>query len=275
MKPYYLTLTESALRELLTKQGLDTAGLERIVTHVQELKRQARSERAYRKQHVKEWRSLLTPLRQEWNNAKVGAAYAPDNALRVAAFDAYAEVLYALHERLERVAFNDVDPIMPSQFATDINTRNAKAGKEFRVPHNGVHWVDWVKPKERAYVERAFAEWGASGTKKKHAKTKEPFKRIDGDKVFAKKKTRLLTAATNERDSLYRQYEAAMQGLAARERQLAQTGSQRLADPSDLHLRLEERLNKARRAVSVLTRWAQDDGALPRTWHGVLTMNGA
>jgi hypothetical protein len=275
MKPYYLTLTERALRELLTKQGLDTAGLERIVAHVQELKRQARSERAYRNQHTKEWRALLTPLRQEWNNAIVGAAYAPDNALRVVAFNAYADALYALHERLARVAFNDVDPVMPSQFAIDINTRNAKAGKDFRVAHNGVHWVDWVKPSERALVERAFAEWAAAGTKKKRAKTKEPFKRIDGDKVFAKKHTRLLTAAMKERDSLYRQYEAAMQGLAARERQLAQSGSQRLEDPTDLHIRLELRLNKARRAVATLTRWTQDDGALPRTWHGVLTTKGA
>jgi hypothetical protein len=272
MKPYYLTLSERKLRELLNRQGLAPDGVDRIVSHVQEQRRAVKAARAYRVQHVKEWRSLLTPLRQEWNNAKVGAAYAPDDALRVAAFEAYASVLYALHERLTLAAYNTASPITPSLFAVEINERNTKAGKNFRVRNNGVHWADWVRPKERESVEQAFAQWAESGTRKKQAKIKEPFKRVEGDKVFAKKKERLLNAVTNERDALQLKYEVALQGLAIREQTLADVKAKRLEDKNDVHLRLEKRLRKARRAHSILSRWEKADGALPRTWHGVLTL---
>lgn len=270
MKPYYLTLSEAKLRELLSKRGMADEGIERIVTHVVEAKRKARSERAYRKKHVQEWRALLTPLRQEWNNVNVGAQYAPDDALRVAAFQAYADVLYAVHDRLSALAFNDASPTTPAVFADELNKRNEKAGKTFRVPNNGAHWADWIKPSERAQVERAFAEWSAAGTRKKHAKTKEPFKRIEGDKVFAKNKERLIKAVTSERDTLTLKYEVAMQGLRIHEADHAARGSARKAKDSDVHLRVERRLSRARRALAILTRWEQDDGALPRTWHGVL-----
>jgi hypothetical protein len=270
MKPYYLTLSETKLREVLSKRGMTDEGVERIVAHVVEAKRKVRSERAYRKKHVQEWRALLTPLRQEWNNANVGEQYAPDDTLRVVAFQTYAEVLYALYERLSALAFNDVSPTTPAIFADELNKRNEKSGKSFRVPNNGTHWVDWVKPSERARVDHAFAEWSAAGTRKKHAKTKEPFKRVDGDKVFAKNKARLIKAVTSERDTLTLKYEIAMQGLRIHEADHAARGSERKAKNSDVHLRVERRLSKARRALSILTRWEQADGALPRTWHGVL-----
>jgi len=273
MKAYYLTLSEAKLRDTLTKRGLTRQGADRIVAQVQKIRHRLREERAYRMQHKKAWRALLTPLRQEWNNANVGAAYAPDDVLRVNAFTTYADTLDALHMRLTAVAFNHLDPVTPSVFAAQINERNEHAKKKFRVPNAGAHWVDWVKPSERENVERAFSEWAAAGIRKKHAKTKEPFKRVEGDKVFARNKARLLKAVTRECETLARLHDAAMQGLRLREADLAGIGAKRRKDESDLHLRLERRLAKARRALSILTRWEQDDGALPRTWHGVAKQN--
>jgi hypothetical protein len=270
MKAYYLTLPEAKLRGTLERSGLHREGIDRIVNHVQEVRHRKRIERAYRTQHSKAWRALLTPLRQEWNNANVGAAYAPDDVLRVQAFKTYADVLDSVHMRLTAAAFNHLEPMTPSVFAAQVNERNEQGQAKFRIPNGGSHWADWVKPSERVRVERAFAEWLESGTRKKHAKTKEPFKRVEGDKVFAKNKERLLKAVTKEHETLSRAYEAAMQGLAKREADLAEYGAKRQEGESDLHLRLERRLAKAKKALSILTRWTKDDGALPRTWHGVL-----
>lgn len=270
MKAYYVTLPEAKLRALLEKRGLASSGVDRIVERVQALRQQARADKAYRIQHRKAWRALLTPLKQEWHNANVGATYAPGDALRVEAFTIYADILDAVHLRLTAAAFNYLSPVTPAVFASEINERNAQAKKHFRVPHSGVHWVDWVKTSERDRVENAFATWLAAGTRKKQAKTKEPFKRVEGDKAFAQNKERLFKAVTKEHETLTRTYAAAMQGLQRREADLAVFGAKRKGADNDLHLRLERRVAKARRALHLLTRWTQEDGALPRTWHGVL-----
>jgi hypothetical protein len=159
---------------------------------------------------------------------------------------------------------------MPAQTAAYLNDVHARTGNGFHIPNNGAHWVDWAPPKKRERVEQAFDDWMTSGTRKKKAKTKTPFLRVNRADKFEALHQRLLGAAMKERDTLTRMYEAAMQGVKHREAALAEMGVTPTPDANALHLRLAKRVNKAQRAVSTLTRWTREDGALPRTWHGVL-----
>jgi hypothetical protein len=94
--------------------------------------------------------------------------------------------------------------------------------------------------------------------------------RIDRIDKAEARRLRLLGAATKERDTLALRYEIALQG---HKRMLADYADMGFTPKEDLkapHLRLAKRISKAQRAINILTLWRQDDGALPRTWHGVL-----
>jgi hypothetical protein len=272
MTQHYATLTPKALTSKLKAQGLPGDAIFKAVEQAKTVRQALRSDRAFLRKHRQAWRSLLTPLRQEMNHAWGGMRYDEADALRADAFQLYAQTLEVMYYRLLQLTGPVVDGemAMPSRVAAQINEEIAQGGNGSPVPNGGVHWVDWVPPKARARVERAFDAWMMAGTRKKHAKTKVPFKRVEGDKVFAKNKERLLRAVTNELGTLTLKHEVALQGVAKRMAELAEYGAQRLGDESDLHLRLERRMVKARKALSILTRWTKDDGALPRTWHGVL-----
>jgi len=272
MTQHHATFTPRALTRKLKAQGLPGDAIFKAVEQAKTVRRALRSDREFLRKHRQAWRALLTPLRQEMNHAIGGMRYDESDDLRADAFQLYAHTLEVVYYRLLQLTGPVVDGemAMPSRVAAQINEEVARDGGGSPIPNGGVHWVDWVPPKAKARVERAFDTWIAAGTRKKHAKTKVPFKRVEGDKVFAKNKERLVKAVTKELGTLTLKHEVALQGLAKRETELAEYGALRLGDESDLHLRLERRVAKAKKALSILTRWTKDDGALPRTWHGVL-----
>lgn len=272
MTKYHATFTPRALAAKLKASGLPGDTVLKKVEQAKTMRRSLQSDRGFLRQHRIEWRSLLTPLRQELNHAIGGMRYDEADEMRTDAFDLYVQTLEAMHYKLLALSetFHGLKKAMPSQVAAHLNEAHAETGKGFHIPNNGVHWVDWAPPKKKARVEQVFDQWMTSGTRKRHAKAKIPFQRIDRGDRFAERKACLIRAATKERDTLSLMYSMAMQGLRAREAELADVGATRLPGKNELHTRLAKRMDKATRAIHLLLFRTQADGALPRTWHGVL-----
>lgn len=272
MTKHHATFTPRALESKLKASGMSGDAVFKAVEKAKRARRALQSDRVFLRHHRNEWRSLLTPLRQELNHAIGGLRYDEDDVLRCDAFDLYVQTLEGMYYKmlaLSETVHGDKKG-MPSQVAAHLNEVHAETGKGFHIPNRGVHWVDWAPPKKRASVEHAFDLWTTSGIRKRHAKGKTPFLRIDKGGRFDKRRATLLAAAHKERATLTLQYEVAMQGVRKREAELAEVGATRKPAKNELHTRLAKRIDKATRAIHLLTLRTQADGALPRTWHGVL-----
>jgi hypothetical protein len=198
--------------------------------------------------------------------------YDEDDVLRTDAFEVYVATLEQMYFKLLALSetITGERKSMPAETAAQLNEAHEETGRGFRIPNNGVHWVDWTPPKRREKVEQAFNDWIASGTRKKKAKTKKPFQRVMRGDRFDAARQRLLGAATKERDTLALRYEIALQGHQHRMDEYADMGFTPKEDKKAPHLRLAKRVDKAARALNILRQWTREDGALPRTWHGVL-----
>jgi len=272
MTHYHATFTPRELARKLKAQGMPGTEVLVAVEKAKTRRRALQSDREFLRKHRQEWRSLLTPLRQELNHAQGGMRYDEDDVYRTDAFEMYAATLEQMYFKLLALSETILDgrKAMPAQTAAHLNEIHATTNRGFPIPNNGVHWVDWAPPNRKERVEQLFHEWLAAGTRKKHAKTKTPFLRIDRIDKAEARRLRLLGAATKERDTLALRYEIALQG---HKRMLADYADMGFTPKEDLktpHLRLAKRISKAQRAINILTLWRQDDGALPRTWHGVL-----
>lgn len=306
MSRYHSTLTNAELKAQLKRQGLPVHEQEQLLSDAQIARKQRLADAAFIRLHRDAWRAVLTPLRQEWNNARTSAAYDPSDALRVEAFETYADVLEHTRLRLlgrmlmvreipmtfnefagnttgmQEKELNDLfgafsaappvkhRPFTPSELAKHMTKRHEETGKGFPVPNYGVHWSDWVSPAQRLQVEALFEALATRADRKKRAKVKEPFKRIDPKDKFDTKREALLATAEKEVERLTSLYEVAMQGHAHRVAAIEDMGRTYKDNPKDLHARLGKRLAKAKKAVHLLQRMTRDDGALPNTWHGVL-----
>ena len=274
MTKYHTRFTPRELTRKLKAQGLPGDEVLAAVEQAKVSRRSMQSDREFMRKHRQEWRSLLTPLRQELNHARGGMRYNEDDVMRTDAFEMYVATLEQMYFKLLALSETRTDgrKSMPAETAAFLNEVYAETGNGFHIPNNGVHWVDWAPPKRKERVEQAFFDWAASGKRKKHAKTKTPFQRIDRGDKFEVKRQRLLGAATKERDGLMLKHEVAMQGKRQREAMLAEMGATAQPEKNPLHLRLAKRIETATRTIHALNRWTRDDGALPRTWHGVLKM---
>lgn len=271
MRSSWLTYTIPELRARFTRRGWRKDDVERVIQMVKERKQQRTNEADSRRIHKEQWRNILTPLRQEWANAKQGLALDPRNRLRVKAFDHYCAVLEQAYYRLLSVSAYTEDRATPAVLARQVNAKVEATGKGFAIPNNGAHWVDWISPKRKAEVGALFYEWQTSGTKKKHAKTKEPFKRIDRKDKYEVNKAKLVTAATSERARLYQKYDMARVAEKEYADQCHYEKIKRMGRPSKpMSERLYARVLKADEALARLAKHTREDGALPRTWHGMV-----
>lgn len=306
MTRYHSTLTDAELKAQLKRQGLPLYEQEQLLSDAKIARKQRLADAAFIKLHRDAWRAVLTPLRQEWNNARTCAAYDPSDTLRVEAFELYAEVLEHTRLRLlgrmlmvreipltfnefagntmgmKEKELNDLfgafsaappvkrRPFTPSELAKHMTKRHEETGKGFPVPNYGVHWSDWISPAQRLQVEALFEELATRPERKKRVKVKEPFKRIDPKDKFDTKREALLATAEKEVERLTGLHTAAMQGHAHRVAAIEDMGRTYKENPKDLHARLSKRLAKAKKAVHLLQRMTREDGALPNTWHGVL-----
>lgn len=267
MTHYHAKFTPRALTSKLKAQGLSGDAVLVAVEKAKVVRRALQSDREFLRKHRQEWRALLTPLRQELNHAIGGMRYDEDDVRRSDAFDIYVATLQHMYYKILALSETIMDgqKAMPAQTVAYLNETHAA-----NIPNKGAHWVDWAPPKRKARVEQAFHEWMTHGTRKKHAKTKTPFLRVNKGDKFEVLHQRLLGAAIKEWDTLALTHEIALQGHTKRTREFEDLGVKPRPDPRALHLRLAKRVEKASRAVNILRQWTREDGALPRTWHGVL-----
>ena len=324
MTRHHAILTHRELEAQLKRQGRTMAEREQLLTDAQILRRRRASEAAFTQIHRDAWRAILTPLRQEWNNALTSAKYDRSDKQRVHVFMEYAEVLEHTRLRLtgrmmtmrdipmtfEEYTGNQTDmgevlvwnedktkvikrllasselddlrsafetnkptkrrPFTPSELARYMTTRHARENKGFPVPNNGVHWVDWIAPALRYRIEELFAAWAGRPDKSKHARLKEPFKRVDPPDKFDDKRQRLHDTAEKEWERLVRHHALVEQSHLQRKALFEEDGGVLKENKDDLHLRLAARRDRAHKAVFLLKNWTREDGALPNTWHGVL-----
>lgn len=274
MREYWLTKSIPALRAMLEKRGWRKDVIDRTVEAVKQAKTERKSSLDTRQAHKEQWRSILTPLRQELGNARQGLAYDPHNPLRVAAFEHYCAVLEQAYYRLFAASTYTEGALTPAVLARELTERFEETGKGFAIPNNGVHWSDWVSPKRKAEVGKLFYAWQTSDTRKKHAKFKEPFKRIDRKDDYEVRKDKLLTYAKAEQATIRQKYEICHQAHINREELMRSEkfGNLKKAGRPVMpeHEKLYRRLLKVSRAIELLNAHTREDGALPRTWHGML-----
>ena len=324
MTRHHASLTHRELQAQLKRQGHSVPDQEQLLSDAKILRRRRASDAAFTRIHRDAWRAILTPLRQEWNNALTSAKYDPSDKQRVHAFMEYAEVLEHTRLRLtgrmmtmrdvpmtfeeytgnqtdmgevlvwnddktkvvkRLLAPNELDdmraayetnkptkrrPFTPSELARYMTDRYKRENKGFPVPNNGVHWVDWIAPAMRYRIEEMFAAWAERPGKSKHARLKEPFKRVDAPDKFDDKRERLYATAEKDWERLVRQHAVVEQSHLKRKALIEEDGGVLKENKNDLHLRLAARRDRARQAMSLLNRWTREDGALPNTWHGVL-----
>ena len=235
--PQYMKLSERELHNTMMKQDLSLEVIRMIKDCVITDKKALRALRIQAKMHARQWANLHIPLNAEILRVKASLAYkGNDSPLRRATFSDYLEVLLLLRSQLhnlERPDAHDGIKRSPAQMVRWF----ADQGKH--VPHDGIHWADWVAPKIKRRIYEAFAQ--LDGERKVRAKSKEPFER---------KLTRLLFIKLREEMSA--KIEALLRGMAAEHAILKTEKSQ-------------ARLVKLRAALSKLNS-LPDLTPIPRDW---------
>lgn len=184
----YLKLSPNELHTHLTrlKRKLHPKEIEHIKDTVAQMKEAKRVDKITRANRRKEWTKVLTPLRYELNNAKVGRAYNGDTCPhRIEAFDAYIAVMEKLNAMLARPA--KLLEKTPIQIAMAKN-----------LPNNGEHWTDWIPERVKQPIHQAFMEL----PHKAKAKRKVPFLRTVTPDLHTKAKERLLKKTQKEIETL-------------------------------------------------------------------------
>jgi hypothetical protein len=103
-----------------------------------------RADKIKRTHHAKLWRDLMSPLKYELTNARVGARYKSTHPTpeRDIAFTAYIKLL---EKALMKIEGYQVHGLTPSQLA-----------QESDIPNNGSHWTDWMPTQKKREITALF-----------------------------------------------------------------------------------------------------------------------
>lgn len=154
-----LAMPPRELHNHLMRTHTDSAAALKLKQEILDERAAIRADKIRRYQHNRLWRGLMTPLRRELSNARVGRDYRPGDSKRVAAFDAYIKVLEKLVALFDGYRLTGQTP---SQLAV-----------EKKVPNRGAHWVDWVPDSRKASIMQLFEALPETP----RAKRKTPFLR--------------------------------------------------------------------------------------------------
>jgi hypothetical protein len=200
-----------------------------------------RIDKIKRKHHTKLWRELMSSLKYEMTNARVGMKYKSVHPTpeRDIAFTKYLEVMEKTMTRLEGLQAHDLTPSQTAQLLA------REHGID--IPNNGSHWTDWVQPSKRREVNALFE---AIPTMPR-TKRKLPFQR-----------TQRPTAPTRGMAKLERLKQRTQKELELVQREFA-------VAPTD---KRRETIGKIKHAL----RWMDDmkpNEFVPPTWHGLYPEN--
>jgi hypothetical protein len=231
MTKSYLTMRPNELHNALVKRIPEPEMRELKKAEIEQAKKIQRFARLSNFQHKRLWGELMSPLRYELSNAKVGARWNGKHLPeRQTAFNAYIRLMTKLESKLEALQLHRDDEgklLTPSQVAQELD-----------IPNKGVHWTDWIPLTKRTEVEVLFE--AIPHTPK--AKRKIPFKRTQ--RPNTKLKDTLLKRTIKE---------------------LGNEESEQAIEPTGVRA---ERIKKMKRAITLIRALTPTD-AVPHTWHGL------
>lgn len=248
IKPSWLKMGLRKLEAHLHDKAYPPPMVGSILTRVQAEKSKARIARIKGTVLQQAWDSVLKPARAEVaivrsmvSQARAQQRQTPDDRvlqLKIDTYSRYANLIAVLLERLSAVRKSG--ELSPQQFAKELRSK----GKMPTV-HDGTHWVDYIKPKDRREIEMAFDKL----PQPKRGKTKTPFERRITFEDNYKARQALDKAISTELASIERQQQVETNSFTMEELE-----------------RKFERLHNARFNLEQMPRTTP----LPSTWHGLL-----
>ena len=231
MTKTYLQMRPNELHNALVKRIPEPEARELKKAEVERAKKAQRFARLSNFQHKRLWGELVSPLKYELSNARVGlkhrGSFLPQ---RQVAFDAYIrlmEKLVAKFDALQLLRDDEGKLMTPSHIA-----------QEMDIPNKGVHWTDWI-PKTKQLDVCALFDAIPHAPK---TKRKVPFQRTQ--RPNTKLKDRLLKRTLKE---------------------LGNEESEQTIEPTDER---DERIVMMKKAITIIHALKPTD-AVPHTWHGL------
>jgi hypothetical protein len=233
-KKPYLKMRPNELHNALNKRNIPLEEKEMIKDTITQTKKAQLSEKMMRSQHRRLWSELLSPLKYELGNARVGlnhqGRFLPERQIAFTAYIKVMEKALSLFDSYQLLRDEDDKPMTPATIA-----------REKDVPNNGVHWTDWIPQSKKTEVALLFdAIPHAPKTKRK-----VPFQRIQ--RPNTRLKNRLLTRTIKE---------------------LGNEESEQAITPTDERAK---RIEEMKEAITLI-RTLKPSDAVPHTWHGLQDM---
>jgi hypothetical protein len=189
----YAGLNDRDLQKRLVEDEWPTQMRTAIKNQVIADRRQRRSDKIKATMQDRQWVNIRLPLNAEVLRVKASLAYKGNpSPARHAAFTAYLELLLQLRSWLANLQRPDGDSgerHSPGQVV------KLFAEKDKHIPNDGIHWEDWVKPKDKRRIYEMFN--ALHDEKKLRAKVKEPFERWVTPRQFMKQKLEFETTLTS------------------------------------------------------------------------------
>jgi len=186
-------------------------------------------------QHKRLWGELISPLKYELSNARVGLRHQGRNLPeRQTAFDAYIKIMERLSNKFEALRLmrdEEDDTLMtPSEIAQQLD-----------IPNRGVHWTDWIPQSKKTEIAMLFEQIPHAPKTKR----KVPFQRTQ--RPNTQLKDRLLRRTLKE---------------------LGNEETEQAIEPTDARA---ERIKQMKDAIKRIEQLKPSD-AVPHTWHGLQDM---
>jgi hypothetical protein len=152
MTKTYMQMKPNEIHNKLMKRIPQPEARELKKAEIAKAKQAQKIERLSNFQHKRLWGELLTPLKYELSNARVGARWQGKFELeRRRAFNAYIALMERLHNKFDAMQLmrDDDDGTMmtPSEIA-----------REMDIPNKGVHWTDWIPQSKKLEVTTLFEQ---------------------------------------------------------------------------------------------------------------------
>jgi len=235
MTKTYMQMKPNEIHNKLMKRIPQPEARELKKAEIAKAKQAQKIERLSNFQHKRLWGELLTPLKYELSNARVGLRHRGRNLPeRQHAFDAYIKIMERLHNKFDAMQLmrddDDGTLMTPSEIA-----------REMDIPNKGVHWTDWIPQSKKIEVAMLFEQIPHAPKTKR----KVPFQRTQ--RPNTQLKDRLLKRTLKEL------------GNAETEHAIEATSV------------LAERITQIKSAIKRIEELKPSD-AVPHTWHGLQDM---
>ena len=231
MTKTYMQMRPNEIHNKLMKRIPQPEARELKKEEIAKAKQAKKIERLSTFQRKRLWGELLTPLKYELSNARVGLRHQGRNLPeRQHAFDAYIKIMERLHNKFDAMQLmrSEDDTLMtPSEIA-----------REMDIPNKGVHWTDWIPQSKKLEVTTLFEQIPHAPKTKR----KVPFQRTQ--RPNTQLKDRLLKRTLKE---------------------LGNEETEQAIEPTGVKA---ERITQIKSALKRIEELKPSD-AVPHTWHGL------